>query len=346
MKLSHKYSIVSSFLLCAMFILTLSSCTDEDEKDVINPIQTIPTISSENKVLSFKLTFESDYPVPVTATIDETSKKISTSVGIDESKRGYNLRGKATVMLSSKATILPDPSLIRDYSDPVVYTVTAEDGSEQEYVVEVFKLKMKITSINKTTFEPGERIILYGENFVANEYANNFFLIEDGAEYQLFHNDGNKFSTTQFVIHLHEQLEVGEYTLKIRAYDVDSIEYDVPITVDFSDRSSKITYVSTYKSLDNTVDPPLYVFSFSTAVRFLGASTDEQVSDAKVYLIDASDENTEHLCARKNYSWSSKYTYFGVSSIVPNSVAPGQYYVEVEYDGIRTRYSEQISFPW
>lgn len=43
----------------------------------------------------------------------------------------------ATVELSYYATISPDPSTVRDYSSPVVYTVTADDGTESTYTVEL-----------------------------------------------------------------------------------------------------------------------------------------------------------------------------------------------------------------
>ena len=43
---------------------------------------------------------------------------------------------KATVMLSPHATISPDPSKARDYTDGVTFTVTADDGTSVEYKVE------------------------------------------------------------------------------------------------------------------------------------------------------------------------------------------------------------------
>ncbi|MEH0156772.1 DUF5018 domain-containing protein [Limibacter armeniacum] len=43
----------------------------------------------------------------------------------------------AVVRISTNATISPDPSAARDYTSPVVYTVTAEDGSTQEWVVTI-----------------------------------------------------------------------------------------------------------------------------------------------------------------------------------------------------------------
>ncbi len=44
----------------------------------------------------------------------------------------------ASVEISEDATISPDPGEIRDYSTPVIYTVTAEDSSVKEYTVGVY----------------------------------------------------------------------------------------------------------------------------------------------------------------------------------------------------------------
>lgn len=343
MKLLKKDFIYRIFsLLFIICLLTNSSCTEDEDNMVFNPE---PTTSNEKRILSFTLKLDSEYSLPLKATIDEENKKISTAVGIDEYWRDYYMKGRATVNLSPNATIFPDPSAVRDYSVPVVYTVTGEDGSEQEYVVEVSKLSMKITSVNKTTFEPGENMIIYGENLIADKWANDVFLIENGVEYPVYYNESNYYTSTQFSIRIHDHLEIGEYTLKVRAFQADSIEYDVPITVDYKDKSRKITAISPGKVMDNSTAPPLYQFRFQTYTRFLGASTYDQTNNAKVYLVDASNESIKHLCNNIGKSWSEKFTNIGFYSTVPNSVKPGEYYVEVDYDGV-IRYPEPISFPW
>ncbi len=43
----------------------------------------------------------------------------------------------ATIELSHYAKISPDPAVVRDYSQPVVYTVTADDGTIKKYTVEI-----------------------------------------------------------------------------------------------------------------------------------------------------------------------------------------------------------------
>ncbi|TAE25573.1 MAG: DUF5018 domain-containing protein, partial [Cytophagales bacterium] len=46
---------------------------------------------------------------------------------------------KLSIPISAGATISPDPATARDYTNPVQYTITAEDGSKQVYTVQVVK---------------------------------------------------------------------------------------------------------------------------------------------------------------------------------------------------------------
>ena len=70
---------------------------------------------------------------------------------------------KVLFLISDKATITPDQNVARDYTNPVIYTVTAEDGSKQNYTVRVVKLltgsessEKQITDfrIDRTTVSP------------------------------------------------------------------------------------------------------------------------------------------------------------------------------------------------
>lgn len=52
---------------------------------------------------------------------------------------GLDLSGlSAQITVSPHATVSPDPSLPQDFNKPVIYTVTAHDGSTQEYTVQTF----------------------------------------------------------------------------------------------------------------------------------------------------------------------------------------------------------------
>lgn len=80
--------------------------------------------SSENDILAFELE-------GVAGTID--NEEYTVSVGLSDGTDLTALRGMATV--SKYATISPDPTQVMDYSEGVTFTVTAEDGTEQDWLV-------------------------------------------------------------------------------------------------------------------------------------------------------------------------------------------------------------------
>ncbi|MDR3713055.1 MAG: DUF5018 domain-containing protein [Puia sp.] len=65
---------------------------------------------------------------------------------------GTTLTGQtATVELSNYATISPDPTISRDYSNPVQYTVTADDGTKVVYTVKLGMPVKVAKGISKVT---------------------------------------------------------------------------------------------------------------------------------------------------------------------------------------------------
>lgn len=77
--------------------------------------------SSEKAILKFEI------PNQVNSTIDEENHKISVVMpaGTDLTKL------TPAIQISAGAAINPESELTQDFTDPVTYTVTAEDGSEQ-----------------------------------------------------------------------------------------------------------------------------------------------------------------------------------------------------------------------
>jgi hypothetical protein len=66
---------------------------------------------------------------------------------------GTNLQNlKTSVVVSPNATVFPASGASQDFSNPVTYKVTAEDGTTQDYkVVVVYKQKITETKSNKST---------------------------------------------------------------------------------------------------------------------------------------------------------------------------------------------------
>jgi hypothetical protein len=72
-------------------------------------------------------------PVSATGTIDDALKTITVPVPYGTAITGLS----ATASFSPGASISPDPATITDYSAGKTYTVTAEDGTTQDYTVTV-----------------------------------------------------------------------------------------------------------------------------------------------------------------------------------------------------------------
>ena len=85
-------------------------------------------VSDENEMISFS--FENLNPV-VNAIITDTNVEITVPSGTDITTL------TPTIAVSELATVSPASGVIQDFTSPVVYTVTAEDGSVQEYTVTV-----------------------------------------------------------------------------------------------------------------------------------------------------------------------------------------------------------------
>ncbi|WP_420885154.1 BspA family leucine-rich repeat surface protein [Aquimarina algiphila] len=100
---------------------------DGTTKEYTITVTVLSAASTEKSITKFTTTEGID------GVIDESSKTIVVSLPSGTSKTGL----KATAVISDKASISPDPTLATDYSKPVEFTVTAEDGTTQEYTVTV-----------------------------------------------------------------------------------------------------------------------------------------------------------------------------------------------------------------
>lgn len=84
--------------------------------------------SNEKQILSFR--FES---LNVEAVIVEETKTISAKLPFDADVKNLT----PIMVISEKATVNPGSGVSMDFTNPVTYTVTAEDGTQVEYLVSV-----------------------------------------------------------------------------------------------------------------------------------------------------------------------------------------------------------------
>ena len=105
--------VLKSLVLAAVAVVLLASCHKE---------------SSEKQILTFKFLSPA-----VEAVISEDAKTIVAVV-----PNGTNVTQLVPVItISEKATVDPASGMPVDFTNPVTYTVTAEDGSQATYVVTI-----------------------------------------------------------------------------------------------------------------------------------------------------------------------------------------------------------------
>jgi len=108
-----------SFFLAIFLLAFLAGCNG-----------TIPTLSDANDIVSFLLPGQTNKTI-----INTLTHTVEAEV-----TPGTNLTNLAPVItVSPNATISPPSGIAQNFSSPVTYTVTAEDGSHQEWTVTVIE---------------------------------------------------------------------------------------------------------------------------------------------------------------------------------------------------------------
>jgi hypothetical protein len=103
--------------------------TAEDGSVQVYVVKVIVLKSGEKSILSFKLGLTPE----VTGKIDEVKKTVMLNVPIGTDVTGLT----PTITFSKGAVVTPASGAKQDFTKPVKYTVTAEDGTKKEYAVTV-----------------------------------------------------------------------------------------------------------------------------------------------------------------------------------------------------------------
>jgi hypothetical protein len=112
------------YVILAAVAVVSFQCSDDDDSPPEDPK------STEKSITSFK--FAGLTPT-VTATINEAGKTIAATL-----PAGTNVTALVpTIEISEDAGVSPTSGTAQNFSTPVTYTVTAEDGSKQTYTVTV-----------------------------------------------------------------------------------------------------------------------------------------------------------------------------------------------------------------
>ena len=156
------------YILFMLLLILLTSCS---KKELI----TIKSSEKQIKSFSFKT-------LNINASIDSVQRNITTTLpfGTDASSL------TPTIIISSKATISPASDVIQNFTKPVLYTVTAEDGSSQTFTVNIIAppkspkpistvVTSNIIKLEWSKIDNIKSYKIYRNNLVVYEGSNPFF---------------------------------------------------------------------------------------------------------------------------------------------------------------------------
>lgn len=136
MKLSKHFKVGLLSLLVVVGSSLFNSCSSDDDAPS-------PALSSANSITSFVF---SGLTPPVGGTISDNAVAVTVPGTVDVTALS------PTVVISQKATVVPTTGTAQNFSSPVVYKVTAEDGSERSYTVTVTKSDIQSNEAEITSF--------------------------------------------------------------------------------------------------------------------------------------------------------------------------------------------------
>jgi hypothetical protein len=213
-----KFSVSCRVLFVLCLAVLAASCSDDDSDPGV-------VKSSAKAITSFK------FATPAaTGTVTESDKKIAVTV-----PAGTNVTELVpTIAVSEKAAIDPNTGVKQNFTNAVTYTVTAEDGSTQKYVVTVTveepgKDEITVTGISSVEVEKGAAFYITGTNFaVFTDSEIALTNIDSKEKFTIGANDNS--TTTRLYFTMPFIIEVGEYAITVTS-KAQSVELDVTLTV-------------------------------------------------------------------------------------------------------------------
>jgi hypothetical protein len=269
--------------------------------------------SAAKSITAFKF---SGLAQEVSATIDEESKKISATV-----PNGANVTALApTISLSEKATVSPASGTATDFTSPVTYTVTAEDGSTAAYKVTVTIDPTVSFTIDPYTnglkIEQGGALILRGEGF--GDASNNKIVLTD---------INNSASTFEIPASLLSQDELMLFSLP---YTLPIGDYKIRVFVDGQAILMDEVFTITYPSpVIGDVEPTTLVRGENITISGLHFGLQNRVTlsdDQDVFELEIISENSTTIVAK-----------------VPDDLSPSDYTLSVISNEKEARFDESIT---
>ena len=199
---------LSCQFMLVVLLVVFASCSNDSEDPSPNPPA---TKSGAKSIISFK--FSALNP-EVGGAFIEAEKKITLTV-----PNGTDVTALVpTIVVSEKATISPATAVAQNFTSPVEYTVTAEDGTTQKYTVTVTvstAVSFTLSPMTTTTdVEQDGVLIIDGTQF--GSYENNKVVLKNkttGTEVEI--KAASASTATRLFFKIPADLVLGDYTFTV-----------------------------------------------------------------------------------------------------------------------------------
>jgi hypothetical protein len=168
------------YLLMIMIGSVLLSCGSDDEQPNPDPDPENPE-SNAKAIVTF--TF-ADFDPTIPGTINEPAKTVAVTVP----KELTDVTALTpTITVSEGATVSPASGVVQDFTNPVTYTVTAEDASTQQYVVTVTSVSVVECLPSKLPAFLGRMNVYYADDPFGIDYTEFFSEFDPNEDYTAFY---------------------------------------------------------------------------------------------------------------------------------------------------------------
>ncbi|GAA4275865.1 DUF5018 domain-containing protein [Aquimarina mytili] len=188
-------------VLALSFFICVSCSSDDDVAITGGDVPTTVTESDAKQITAFSLLAVDNegLSADITATIDQDAKTISAELPIGSSAASLT----PTLTISDAATVSPGNKTEVDFTQPVSYTVTAEDGSTAVYTVTITVLKSDAKDITSFTMLAADN-----PGYCCGD-VTNFTIDEDTNIITLEMADGSDFTALKPTIVISDKATVN-----------------------------------------------------------------------------------------------------------------------------------------
>lgn len=284
--------------------------TAEDGSTTNYTVTVVVGKRTEKAILSFIF---KDFNPEIIGTVDELAKTVTATVPFNTSLTSL----KPTIVISTNASISPASNAAQDFTNPVTYTVTAEDGSVQQYIVTVSRASFstRIDAVSSKSIAVGDSITLTG--YFA-ETGNKVEISLDSVNFIPLTIGTESVSTITAAIP--ENINTGNYTIYVTSNGT-KVSYKERIEVK-NPKQPSIT--STNKTT--------YIKGIDTSMIITGTNLKPETGKPVVTLIDAG-VNTS--ITDNNIVVSDNGTQ--ITATFPTNLTPKKYLVRVEVGSLTSK---------